>query len=381
MLSLMGFCGLNKSRSIQKEAVAYKVFSSYKNVLGARISEGYFVCDDMYKAVLDNDKEFINKNLEHIKSTFNIQTIKSEIIDKSYDGKLEYLVSFDNERLSFDFMIFDSQSKQYIKDKIIRIYVDIDEILSILGLDTDFDITLSKENQIRFIYKDSLIKIIYILLSISIAILFMYIYHAFEKLSISNHYDVEGLESIINILSKKDGYTARHSLEVADIAVKIAKELRVSRKDIKNLYKAAILHDIGKIGIPEHILNKKGRLTEDEFLIMKQHPQLSYDIVSQFPSLNKVAHIVKYHHEMIDGSGYPQGLKGKQIPFLSQILTVADIFNALTTDRSYRNALTDKDALNMMKNMPLNQEIVNLLEKIITSKNVNIKQSKNIILN
>lgn len=146
----------------------------------------------------------------------------------------------------------------------------------------------------------------------------------------------------------------------------IAQKLNLGNKQMKLLNKAGYLHDIGKIGISETILNKPDKLTPEEYVEIKKHSTIGYEIVSQFPNLKEVAIIVKYHHELIDGSGYPDGLKGDEIPLNAQILSVADIFSALTTDRPYRKGLSREMAFNVMKEMPLNQKLVEILENAST---------------
>jgi putative nucleotidyltransferase with HDIG domain len=168
------------------------------------------------------------------------------------------------------------------------------------------------------------------------------------------------------LLSRKDAYTAEHSEEVAKYALIIADKLGLSRKSKRVLNKAGYLHDIGKIGISESILNKAGRLTTDEYEEIKKHSTIGYEIVSQFPNLNEVAIIVKYHHELLDGSGYPEGLKGGDIPLSAQILGVADVFSALTTDRPYREGFNYWKAFEIMAEMPLNQEMVAILKDQFT---------------
>ena len=137
----------------------------------------------------------------------------------------------------------------------------------------------------------------------------------------------------------KDRYTHGHSARVAMISRQIAKEANFSDKDCTQIYFAALLHDVGKIGVRDEIINKVGKLTDEEFEEIKQHPILGYHILStikQSPSLSIGAH---YHHERYDGTGYPEGLSGEDIPEVARIIAVADAYDAMTSSRSYRNAL------------------------------------------
>ena len=110
-----------------------------------------------------------------------------------------------------------------------------------------------------------------------------------------------------------------------------------------------MLHDIGKIGIPETILNKPGKITAEERKIIETHPVMSYDIITKMKGLGAIANIAKYHHEKVDGSGYPEKLKKNEIPLISRIIAIADTYDALTSDRIYRSALKPEEALSYIK--------------------------------
>jgi len=139
--------------------------------------------------------------------------------------------------------------------------------------------------------------------------------------------------------------------------------LGLQRKNLKKLYNAALLHDIGKIGIPESILNKNGKLTSEEFEFVKKHPEIGANVVSKIPQLRDLVPIILYHHERTDGSGYPEGLSKDRIPFLARILAVADVFDALVSDRPYRSGITPDEAIRIMENMALDQDIVKILKE------------------
>ena len=137
----------------------------------------------------------------------------------------------------------------------------------------------------------------------------------------------------------KDMYTNGHSLRVADYSVEIAKIAGFDRDFLRELYIAGLLHDIGKIGISDGILTKEGRLSDEEFAVMKKHPVVGYDILSSITEVPGIAVGARWHHERYDGSGYPDGLSGDSIPKLAQIISVADAYDAMTSNRSYRNSL------------------------------------------
>ena len=155
----------------------------------------------------------------------------------------------------------------------------------------------------------------------------------------------ESVFSLVDIIEKRDSYTAGHTQRVAHYALLIAKELNLSRYEKYTLYRAAMLHDIGKISTPDSILLKPGKLSHLEYKIIQMHVTTSFEILSKVSIYQDIAEVVRHHHEYYDGSGYPQGLKGGEIPFLSQILTVADGFDAMTTDRIYKARKTIQTAL------------------------------------
>ena len=150
------------------------------------------------------------------------------------------------------------------------------------------------------------------------------------------HYYEETILSMVDMIEKRDPYTAGHSRRVADYAVRIAQELGIVHEQIEKLQRAAILHDIGKIAIPDAVLLKPGRFTPLEYELIKQHVEVGYQTLSHIEMYKELAEIMRYHHERLDGSGYPQGLRGGQIPFLAQIMAVADAFDAMTTERIYK---------------------------------------------
>jgi putative two-component system response regulator len=155
--------------------------------------------------------------------------------------------------------------------------------------------------------------------------------------------ELDTAESVIVSLAltieARDGTTDGHCQRLARYAVQLGIELGVSDEDVAALERGGFLHDIGKVGIPDAILLKPGRLTDDEFAVMKQHTVIGDRLCGELKSLRRVRPIVRYHHERLDGSGYPDGLKGTSIPMLAQVMSVVDVFDALTTERSYKPAL------------------------------------------
>ena len=161
------------------------------------------------------------------------------------------------------------------------------------------------------------------------------------------------MKAIASIIDAKDGYTHKHSERVAAFGVRLAQQLGFDAESRAVVELSGLLHDVGKIGVPDAILNKPGKLTDEEFSEMRMHPLHGARILSNIQSQKVVNLIpgVKYHHERWDGKGYPEGLKGEEIPLLGRLLGVADFLDALTSDRSYRKGLTLEEALNMVKDL------------------------------
>jgi len=172
---------------------------------------------------------------------------------------------------------------------------------------------------------------------------------------------LDTIRALAMAVEAKDSYSAGHLDRVAKYCIDIGKKLELMEEDIKNLHDGAYLHDLGKIGIPDSVLLKKGKLTEEEYDEMKKHSLIGETIMKPVKSLSKLCSIVRSHQERWDGSGYPDGLKGEEIPFHARILAVADIYDALTTDRPYKKAMTKEDAkkeLRKLAGVKLDRKIV-----------------------
>jgi energy-coupling factor transport system substrate-specific component len=170
------------------------------------------------------------------------------------------------------------------------------------------------------------------------------------KLNMAN----ETVMAIANAVDAKDVRTHQHSMRVAEYSVLIAREMNCFKwwrrsKELSNLRKAAQMHDIGKIAIPDSVLNKVGRLTDDEYAKMKSHVESGAEILKDFTLVENVVDGTRYHHERYDGRGYPDGLKGEDIPLFGRIISVADTFDAMTSNRVYRNQMDTDYVMNEMK--------------------------------
>jgi putative two-component system response regulator len=179
------------------------------------------------------------------------------------------------------------------------------------------------------------------------------------------------LFSLANAIEAKDAYTQGHVKRVANLAVALAKRLGLSKKQVEAVRLAGILHDVGKIGVPRSILNKPAPLSSEEWEIIKGHPVAGYRICLPLQKdLGMALAIVRHHHEKLNGSGYPDGLRGEEIPLEARVMTTADIYDALTTDRPYRRAMTKEEALDMLEKEAdegeLDREVVACLVELLT---------------
>ena len=152
---------------------------------------------------------------------------------------------------------------------------------------------------------------------------------------------VEMVETLARTIDAKDRYTNGHSFRVSEYSVALARKLGWSEEEVQELEREALLHDIGKIGVPDAVLNKPGRLTDEEFEVIKSHTTVGRTILEGLDGMEKTAEVAAYHHERFDGRGYPEGRKGKDIPKHARIISIADSYDAMHSDRVYRKALPD----------------------------------------
>lgn len=190
--------------------------------------------------------------------------------------------------------------------------------------------------------------------------------------------DLEDMENIIFTLASaieaKDKYTRGHSERVAKYAESLAEHLHLPKSDQILLRRAGLLHDIGKIAISSDILNKPGELTREEIIVINRHASISTDILKHLKSAENIIPVIRHHHERWDGTGHPDGLKGEEIPLLARILRVTDIYDALTSDRPYRDQMTREQAFEVLRleaekgcDPKLVESLINMLNTMTSS--------------
>jgi putative nucleotidyltransferase with HDIG domain len=173
---------------------------------------------------------------------------------------------------------------------------------------------------------------------------------------------------LADAIEAKDAYTRGHCESVSQIAVEVAKRLGIKGEELDHLRYAALLHDVGKIGVPDGILLKPGKLLPEEFLVIKKHATIGSDLISRVPMLSAIAPIILHHHERIDGSGYPMGLLGDGISLSSRIIGVVDAFDAMTTTRPYREPLDSDTAIAELRRhsgSQFDEQVVNTLCEVL----------------
>lgn len=177
------------------------------------------------------------------------------------------------------------------------------------------------------------------------------------------------LFSLAKAVEAKDEYTENHTIRVAELSFRFGQLLNLSEETNEQLYQGGMLHDIGKIGVPDNILNKPGRLSDKEFKIIQTHTDIGKEICEPLNSMKSIVDIVYLHHEKFNGKGYPLGLKGDAIPVTAQIVSIVDVYDALVSDRPYRKAFPEEKVLNILKeekNNSFNPELIDIfLNKVL----------------
>ena len=201
-------------------------------------------------------------------------------------------------------------------------------------------------------------------------------YRKYQKLhDHDNEIIKESIETFTGFIDAKDPYTNGHSNRVAKYTRMIAEAMGYEGEELNRIYYVALLHDCGKIGVPDSILGKPGRLTDEEFQVIKSHTTKGSEILSHFKSLNNVNEGARYHHERYDGKGYPEGKAGEDIPLIARMICVADSFDAMNSNRVYRRKLTKDDIIDEIENNKGTQfdpKIADIFLKLIKSGKIDI---------
>jgi HD-GYP domain-containing protein (c-di-GMP phosphodiesterase class II) len=186
---------------------------------------------------------------------------------------------------------------------------------------------------------------------------------------------IDSISSLAKAVDARDPYTFGHSSRVSEYGRRIAEGMGLPSEEVRKIELAGILHDIGKIGIPESVLRKPEKLTDEEFAIMRRHPDIAVSILEPLNEIYALLPVIGGHHEKIDGTGYPKGLRSEEIPQAAKILAVADVYDALTSERPYRKPSTPEEALSIMRrhfSSHIDMEILEVFERLVASGNINV---------
>lgn len=360
----------------QSEAVAYtqrvysEIYQKAVDALLTTLSIGYFQWNAMFNAFETENMEFIDSMFEEILN--DISPVRSiDVIERPKEFSIaeDYELFVANEELYAYMNVRDSLENNTAEGFVVMVSIDKHRILESLSMADR--ISFSNKRDELFAYG----------LHVDIKGYDLYnwlVFHAFisgligvllmmEVLAIafSRYHQTQGLQTTVYMWELQDPYTTYHSKNVAKIAEILGKRLKLKKKKLVELVNGAKLHDIGKMGISTSILRKRGPLNEIEWEVMLNHPERGKNLLEQFKYLGKYVPYAYMHHEREDGSGYPLRLKGEEIPFEVKILAVADVFEALTANRPYREAYSFPQAAKMMTEMPLDQGIVSELIKAL----------------
>ncbi|KLU66934.1 cyclic di-GMP phosphodiesterase response regulator RpfG [Desulfosporosinus acididurans] len=197
--------------------------------------------------------------------------------------------------------------------------------------------------------------------------------HSFQLYMDMRENYLNTVEALVQALEAKDKYTSGHSARVGKLAVVIAEEIEMNEDKTEFLKYAAVLHDVGKIGVSEIILNKEGKLLDSEWESIRSHPVIGETIIKSIKFMFDIGQVVRHHHERYDGKGYPDGIQGEDIPLESRIIAVADTYDAITSDRSYRKGKTHEEAIEELKRVAgsqLDPKLVEVFCRVVTLESV-----------
>jgi putative nucleotidyltransferase with HDIG domain len=272
-------------------------------------------------------------------------------INKQFWIKYVFSISYILSTLIVDLLNYNGRGGEYTSGNLVEVFL----ILSLpLFLNTRYFWLVSIGITIKYILIGSILNSAYVIIPIilvavlSIMAFFLLVRFQGYVRAISTSYDnqLEGIvKGVIATLELKDPYTRGHSERVASYALLLAQEIdKFSKEEQKSFYYACLLHDIGKVNIPDQILMKPGKLTNEEFNIIKTHPAVGAEAVNKVEGIKDSICVIRSHHERWDGKGYPDQLKGEEIPLLARISAIADAFDAMTSSRSYREAMPVEEA-------------------------------------
>ncbi len=345
-------------------ATRYNAFSvSIKNLssyIYNYVSSSIIFFNDEHRLLLANDfaRHFLNVKVgetPRLSDLFEISDKDSEALFKRLDSEEE---SVDCRLITSEKQIVCSLKFNVVKDRFGAPYCYVCFVYDL----TEEEEMIKEVNQM----KEDIEKKLY------------------EKTKQVEHLTLQSITTIANTVDAKDTYTKGHSVRVAEYSACIAKKLGWSQKEIQNLRYMALLHDIGKVGIPESILNKPGKLSEKEFEIIKSHPTIGGDILKDITVVKNLDAGARYHHERYDGKGYPNGVKDEEIPFAARIICIADAYDAMNSERPYRPKLspdTIREELINGKGTQFDPQLIDTFIELLDNKQLAVNEDKYSVTN
>lgn len=312
---------------------------------------------EQYSATIPDLREFNEKDYD-----FETATFDGEVLIRMRAGDyLVYIPSSNVNAMEVPIEPYEGTTPGII------LYVAIGKDISGTTLDIEYTFHRLLRNEPLFVI--SLVGLaIWLIALIIFAITSAQIRKYNERHERDNEIIQESIETFTGFIDAKDPYTNGHSNRVAKYTRMIAEEMGYEGEELDRIYYVALLHDCGKIGVPDNILGKPGRLTDEEFEVIKSHTKIGGDILSSFKSLNNVGEGARYHHERYDGKGYPEGRAGEDIPLIARMICVADSFDAMNSNRVYRNKLTKEDIFREIetnKGKQFDPQIADILLRLI----------------
>lgn len=356
------------SRSSERGSVlrsASTAFESMVNLEAVGMDDGYFYWNELYYAVESGKIDVAREYLQDILDVYPAVTRAD--IEQGSAPRESFQIDLEGNELLLRFAIKDDFGAMRIPDKRGVVAVDPQKIIDMVQGREHITIVPEGGHELAFgvrgefrqpvLDAGDMLIILFASLALSLP-LSMWLY----RRSIV-FYETRGLESIIFLFEQSERLSATHSRKVAALAVFLGEKMGYRRARLRNLYTAALLHDIGKISVPPALLLKRGELTETETREVQSHPMVSAKILRNFRELAHLAPFVLYHHERMDGSGYPEGISGTRIPQEARIIAVVDVFEALAGERTYRSPATPAESFAIMHRMALDQGIVSVFER------------------
>ncbi len=362
-LALLVMATFKKSQRDTTFKASQSAFTMVLEIQALAINDGYFSWSELKNYVIRNQRLEAEEQLAEIKDTYPF--VKDVTVRPGAPPLEAYHIHGDGPYVLLDFSIKDDFGIDVLPGWLGTVRMEAQKLLDALPVGERLIVDELKGKEFSFGLKvgfsTPLINYLDAVLALMIAAAFTYPVMLWLSKRNLYFYETRGLESIIFLFEQAERVTANHSRRVAALSLFIGGKLGFKGKRLRNLYTAALLHDIGKINVPINILTKDGALSPQEQNIMSSHPVVSARILGNFKELAHLSQIVMYHHEKMDGSGYPEGLIGSQIPREARVIGVVDAFEALVGDRPYRDPVSSAEAFETLRNMPLDKEIVEVL--------------------